>query len=225
MRNAKEGNIRKDELLNIALMLFNEKGYQNTTIEDILNRSEISKGTFYYYFESKEEVLKVLAWREAEKKIELTRRIVEDCCLSAIDKINKIISEALKINFIDIENRILIYQMVDEYANLQFRQRLFENSVQLGTPLIQRIFEQGVAEKTMKIDDPEEVARFYIEMMNCYKIAAAKMQLQKQDKYEIKRVLKKKTQFYQSVFEKVLGVETGLLLFSTITFQYLDQLK
>ena len=65
---------------------FGEKGYGKTTIEDILAKTGIPKGTFYYYFESKEDVLQILTWREVEKKLELTRKIVEDESLSAIAK-------------------------------------------------------------------------------------------------------------------------------------------
>lgn len=224
MRIAKEGSIRKNEILDITLTLFYEKGYERTTIEDILNKTGISKGTFYYYFETKEEVLNVLAWREAEKRLELTRKVAEDENLSAIDKINKIVSEAQKLNFTEIENRTKIFKMVEDYGNLQFKQRLIENSIQLGAPLIQSMLEQGIAENTMKIDYPEEVANFYIEMMNRYKASVGRIWFTSQDKTQLRLLLKEKTQFYQDLFEKVMGVEEGQLQFSAITLKHIDEL-
>lgn len=48
-------NLRKRQVLDAALQLFIEKGFHNTSIQDILSKSMISKGTFYNYFSSKNE--------------------------------------------------------------------------------------------------------------------------------------------------------------------------
>lgn len=48
-------NQRKRNVLQAALQLFTEKGFQNTSIQDIITHANISKGTFYNYFSSKNE--------------------------------------------------------------------------------------------------------------------------------------------------------------------------
>lgn len=54
-------NNRKRKVLESSMLLFIEKGIQNTSIQDILNHAGISKGTFYNYFNSKNEcVLAIL---------------------------------------------------------------------------------------------------------------------------------------------------------------------
>jgi len=45
-----KGNRRRQELLRIAYRLFMEKGYDNTTIEEIIGEAGIAKGTYYYHF-------------------------------------------------------------------------------------------------------------------------------------------------------------------------------
>ena len=52
-----KNNERKQELLKIAYNMFLMKGYDNTSIDDIINEAKIAKGTYYYYFESKETTL------------------------------------------------------------------------------------------------------------------------------------------------------------------------
>ncbi|MDN4493583.1 TetR/AcrR family transcriptional regulator [Ureibacillus aquaedulcis] len=47
---------RKQQLLQIALELFATKGYENTKISDIVSKAEVSQGTFYWHFESKEAI-------------------------------------------------------------------------------------------------------------------------------------------------------------------------
>lgn len=50
-------NNRKRKVLESSMQLFIEKGIQNTSIQDIINHAGISKGTFYNYFNSKNECL------------------------------------------------------------------------------------------------------------------------------------------------------------------------
>lgn len=224
MRNAKEGTVRKNEILDIALALFSEKGYEKTTIEDILAKTGISKGTFYYYFEAKEDVLKVLAWREAERKLELTRRIAEDECLTALDKLNKVITGAQQINFADYRSRIEILKAFNEYGNLEFQQRIYDHSLRLGVPLIQSILEQGNREETMKVQYSLEIAELFIVMMNHFKAAIGKTWLELQDKAAMKSYITRKAGFYQDFLSKNLGVESGQLLFLAVTLKYIDEL-
>ena len=51
---------KQDKILECALDLFAEKGYINTRVRDIIDKSGFGTGTFYKYFDSKEEVLTVL---------------------------------------------------------------------------------------------------------------------------------------------------------------------
>ena len=59
MRTNDEFNEQKQrqQLLNAAWKLFYEKGYQDTTLDDILKEAHCSKGRFYYYFHAKAELL------------------------------------------------------------------------------------------------------------------------------------------------------------------------
>lgn len=59
MRTKDEENERnqRQRLLNAAWKLFYEKGYQDTTMDDILKEAGCSKGRFYYYFHAKGELL------------------------------------------------------------------------------------------------------------------------------------------------------------------------
>ena len=52
-----KGERRKQELLKIAYEMFSQLGYENTSVDMIIEKAGIAKGTYYYYFESKEQML------------------------------------------------------------------------------------------------------------------------------------------------------------------------
>ena len=68
----------KGKIISAAWRLFYEQGYEDTTIEDILEASETSKGTFYHYFEGKDALLGTLSVLFDEKYEQLIPTIRED---------------------------------------------------------------------------------------------------------------------------------------------------
>ena len=72
-KNAKN---TKGKIITAAWDLFYEQGYDDTTVEEIIERSGTSKGSFYHYFEGKDALLGSLAYMFDEKYEELKEVIV-----------------------------------------------------------------------------------------------------------------------------------------------------
>jgi len=53
-------SVSRERLLESAKILFSQKGYYATSVEDIVESAGLSKGAFYFYFKSKEELFKSL---------------------------------------------------------------------------------------------------------------------------------------------------------------------
>lgn len=75
----------KSRIVKAAWNLFHKKGYDQTTVEDIISASKTSKGTFYHYFKGKDALLNSLSYLFDEKYEELAWII--DPNLSASDKL------------------------------------------------------------------------------------------------------------------------------------------
>ncbi|MEI3178564.1 MAG: helix-turn-helix domain-containing protein [Lachnospiraceae bacterium] len=67
MRVVKEAEERKNEILDVAERLFGEKGFDNTSTNDILEEIGIARGTLYYHFKSKEDILDAMIERMTEQ--------------------------------------------------------------------------------------------------------------------------------------------------------------
>lgn len=68
----------KSRIVSAAWKLFYEQGYEDTTIEEIIDESGTSKGSFYHYFEGKDALLGSLAYMMDEKYEELEPEISEE---------------------------------------------------------------------------------------------------------------------------------------------------
>lgn len=78
----------RGRIVSAAWKLFYEQGYEDTTVEDILELSGTSKGTFYHYFEGKDALLGTLSVLFDEKYEELTPTIPENS-LEALRYLNR----------------------------------------------------------------------------------------------------------------------------------------
>ncbi len=92
----------KSRIVTAAWKLFYQQGYENTTIDDILEEAHVSRGSFYHYFESKDNLPASLGYLFDEKYEELSRTMGPD--LSPIDKLIFMNQEL----FLMIENTVAV---------------------------------------------------------------------------------------------------------------------
>ena len=87
MRDVKEPEIRRAEIMDAAMLLFIEQGYTNTTTQDIVDKVNISRGLLYYHFKNKEDILYCLVEQYSDKLLKDIHVIVYDEGKTAIEKI------------------------------------------------------------------------------------------------------------------------------------------
>ena len=90
-RRKKEPEVRMTEILDAAQKLFAEKGYAKTTVTDILAVHGLSKGVFYYYFKSKEEVMDAIIERIITEIVASAKKIVANPNLTPQQKLSEVL--------------------------------------------------------------------------------------------------------------------------------------
>jgi len=88
-REVKEYDERLQEILSTARELFFTKGYATTSINDIISAIGIAKGTFYHYFDSKDDLLIAVTEQITDEALVGVREIVADPKLNALEKLRK----------------------------------------------------------------------------------------------------------------------------------------
>jgi len=66
-RKKREREERKRQIMEAALQVFSRKGYEKTSMDEIAEKAELSKGVLYYYFHNKEDLFYEIIVRESEK--------------------------------------------------------------------------------------------------------------------------------------------------------------
>lgn len=80
--------VRRAQLIDCARGLFLAKGYEKTTINDVIAATALSKGAFYHHFRSKEDLLEAIAERYAGQSLAYANAVAADRSLNALEQLN-----------------------------------------------------------------------------------------------------------------------------------------
>ena len=199
MRITKDPEERRNEILDVAGRLFIKKGYDSVTMSDIAAEIKVAKGTIYYYFKSKEELLDATILRYVVRLTKYAELIANDDKLSAIEKIVQFADIDI-LTKTDKEVRMFFAAVHPRNAEMKLR-RLIAN-VLIVPPMLAKIIEQGIREKVMYTKHPLEAAELLV--------AAEKVLFEGLFEYEPDDLRKKLTAYVENV-EILLNMEEGAL--------------
>jgi AcrR family transcriptional regulator len=89
-RITKDPEVRRNELMDVAERLFAEKGYDHTSPSDIIREAGVAQGTFYYYFKSKDDLVRAVIVRYIERYKQYASEVAADPGLDAPEKVRRI---------------------------------------------------------------------------------------------------------------------------------------
>ncbi|HHN8372416.1 TPA: TetR/AcrR family transcriptional regulator [Morganella morganii] len=75
----KPADVRINELMDAAESLFLEKGFDATTVSDIVARAGVAKGTYYHYFAAKPDIYEALRHRYMDWFLSQTQQAMDAC--------------------------------------------------------------------------------------------------------------------------------------------------
>ena len=199
MRIVKEAQERKNEILDVAERLFCSKGFDNTSTNDILNEIGIARGTLYYHFKSKEDILDAMIERLTNQIVAKAATIALDDSIPVLERLTRTI---LSLN-VDNELGDMIMEQVHRPQNALLHQKLENRLLGQVNKLITSITEDGIRQGIMHTEYPAEA----VEMIMTYSYIA----FDSMNEYTKEEELRKIMGFvYHS--ERVLGMEKGSLL-------------
>ncbi len=158
MRISKEPEERKNEILDTAEMLFFSKGYAKTTVNDLLQAVGIAKGTFYYYFKSKEGVMDAVVMRYIDTAVTAAGRIAARPDLTVHEKLLQIIMAQKP----DSAPKEQLIEQFHQSENALLHQRSLAETILRLTPVLTGVIEQGIEERVFHTPYPQESVEFLL---------------------------------------------------------------
>jgi len=222
-RITKEYHERKNEIFDAAQELFLTQGYEKTSVNNIIKKIGVAKGTFYYYFKSKEDLLDKLVKRMTIKILVEIKKIVERKDLDAISKLEKAYSVAGNIKLENIQLIKLMLKILYKKDNLILRYKVYKSNVELVVPEFAKIIEQGVKEKLFNTPYPYETARLFFELGSILGDAMSKLLLELEEKPENMDKMVKEIEIYEDTIERILGAKKGII--TIVNWEMLENIQ
>ena len=153
-------------ILGVAFRLFMEKGYEHTSIQDIINNlGGLSKGAIYHHFKSKEDILVAVTDRMTSESNRMLAAIRDRSDLSGIEKLKTIFSESISR---PVQNDIFTVAP-DFHNNPKLLFSLLHDTIENAAPnYILPIIRQGVSDGSIKTDYPEQLAELILLAANVW---------------------------------------------------------
>lgn len=200
MRIVKEAEERKEEILDVAGRLFAVKGFEYTSTNDILEEVGIARGTLYYHFKSKEEILDAVIKRVTDQIVFGLTGIVEDSSKPVLERLVQAIMS------LNVEPRLgpKVMAQIHKPQNALMHQKMNDEMMKVVIPVLTSLIEEGIQEGIFHTAYPGQV----VEMTLIYSTEAFEERLTRN--LSSKELQEKKDGFIHNT-ELLLGVKEGSL--------------
>ena len=149
---------RRREILDAALQLMHDKGYEQMTIQDVLTQLQMSKGALYHYFDSKQALLDGIVESMGESGSAALGAVVENPDLGAIEKLHAYFQMSTAWKSEHATEVTTTMRLWRHENNALLRQKISQESMRSTTPSLEAIIRQGRQEGVFDTEHPREAA-------------------------------------------------------------------
>ncbi len=212
--------VRRSELLDSAQALFFSKGYEATTVADIMQRAGVSKGGFYHHFSAKEDLLEALGERMAAETVARLQPILAEQGLDAVARMNAILSQARRFKVEDAAAIRAAFDTVFKPENIVLYHRLNRAVSKVMLPVFVDIIAQGKAEGRFRIDDATTTAEIIMQLgASTHDAVARAIEAScRPNADEAATALDERLRQQGIAIDRILGLPDGTIVFSEAGF-------
>lgn len=150
-----------EKILEVSLALFNEKGYEKTTIQDIVNALGMSKGAIYHHFKSKDEIIEALSERcyHGDAQMELLFNASDK---TGIEKLRAIIYRQIQ----NEEKKQIDTISINLWKNPKIFMSGMAENLSVNSQIVERILKEGMEDGSIRSQDPLCAAQVLMLLLN-----------------------------------------------------------
>ena len=207
---------RRNEILDVAQHLVYTKGYEQMSIQDILDALKISKGAFYHYFNSKPALLEAIIDRIGEEAKKRFLPLMDDPSMSAMEKIRIYFRSALQWKATQKDFMLALMRVWYSDDNAIIRQKVVTKMLKWVAPAFAQVIRQGIQEGTLSTEFPEEATEISLHLITALGDKFGEVILGSQKNEDIHLSIEEKYRImlgavsaYRNALERVLGAAAG----------------
>jgi AcrR family transcriptional regulator len=210
-RIVKDADVRREELLDTALSLFLEHGYERTSVEQITTTVGVAKGTFYHYFATKQDVLEQLVERFSDDLFAAAEVALVGLEGSALERLRGLMVASSQVKLRRRDETLMLTRPLFTPENQPLLRRLVDGWMDRTRPLIQGIIEQGCAEGTFDVADPAATTEVWLSLWYDYGVRVSRQFFAAQDDPSQVGALLAAVAALEVAEERILGLAPGEL--------------
>ena len=205
---------KRNAIVDAAQRLVFTKGYEQLSIQDVLNTLQISGGAFHHYFDSRDALLDALIERIQEESTRPLVPIVYDPHLTAIQKLQGFLSALDRLRLAHQQDVAEALRVWYSDSNAIVRQRVAEVVVKQRAPLLTEIVRQGLREGVFTTAFPDQAGDVIMALLQSMGDTHARMLLSWTDgrdpRSSIEEIVATHAA-YMEAMERVLGAPPNSL--------------
>lgn len=158
----KKGELRKEAILKTAEKLFFEKGFAETSIQDILDALSISKGGFYHYFDSKNTLLEEICREHSARDIERIRMDLFSGKFSPVQKLNLLLGALHLFNREDPRYVAMVLKVSYIDGDVHFRDQMRMFMIDSLRPMVDEVLREGMEDGSFFTRNPGQLGKILL---------------------------------------------------------------
>ena len=188
-----KGQRRKKVLLQIAYRMFIEKGYDNTSIDEIIAEAGIAKGTYYYHFPSKEATLEAVIEMMISEEAERAKEVIS----APIPVPQKIVAVIMTMRPQQEESGIA--NTLERSENIVMHEKANSRLLDVTTPILTEVVKEGISQGIFDCTNIEERVKMILFM--CQRM------------FDSSSFNERDIEVFIDMVEKTLGAQAGTMGF------------
>ena len=160
----KKGELRREAIIRTAERLFFEKGYEETSIQDILDELSISKGGFYHHFDSKIALLSEICRQRGERDLERVRGELRTGKLKSVQKLNLLLGYLHMFSHSEPEFTALVLKVSYLDGDVHFRDQMRTFNISALRPLVDEVIGEGMEDGSFFTRHPGKLGELLLQL-------------------------------------------------------------
>jgi AcrR family transcriptional regulator len=211
-RVVKSPEVRRDEIVDAAGQLFAERGYERTTISEVIALAGVSKGGFYHHFASKDDLLEAYTARLAQRSVARFSDAAETPGdRSALARLNAFFARGRDLKHTDARALAAAFNPLLAPGNAALHARIYAAMSDEVAPYLASILDHGRDRGEFDVPDPLRAAEIILTLGASNRPLQAKVMYAEtpKERADARRALAARLKFHGLVVDRMLKLPDG----------------